>query len=227
MISRILLQTRPSAPRNLPLFALGIIAIGLAACAGGMMMIETTLTEPQEDGILLIGSVVVGGVNEVRELEPLMVYVMGDIEQEGEIVRGGFTVVPDANGFFAIENAPPGEYTLKGVQYGWDGIPQYLIWHPMRYGTDRWQRQDWKTVPAYTGEFTGTDQRGRVVDFGHTIFIVSSGTDIRHHHREMISGETFDLPYSYDRPRSAEYFLQQFPGSGWRQALRESLGRQE
>jgi hypothetical protein len=222
---------RPTVRRFIPQRSVrlvpGLLAITLVACAGGMMMFETSLTDPQEGGILLIGSVVVGGVNEVRELEPLAVYVMGDVEQEGEIVRVGYTVTPDVNGFFALENVPPGDYTLKGVQYGWDGIPRHLIWHPMRYGTDRWQRQDWTTIPAYTGEIDAVEQRGRVADFGHNIFIVSSGTDIRHHHRTMISGETFDLQYSYDRPRSAEYFLQQFPGSGWRQALRESLGRGE
>ncbi|GEM_PF-1152991 len=195
----------------------------LTACAGGMAMFETTLTEPQEEGILLIGSVIVGSVNEVRRLEPLAVYIAGDIERDGQTERVGLTVVPDANGFFAIENAPPGDYVLKGVQYGWEGMPYFLIWHPMRYGTDRWQRQDWSMVPAFTGEVEGESQHGRVVDFGHNVFIVSSGTDILYHHRDVIGGETFDLPYSFDRPRSAEYFMQRFPGSGWTQALRESL----
>ncbi len=216
----------PTPPRHRRLVGAGLIcAVTLAACGGGMMMIQTNLTEPLEDGILLVGSVIVGEVNEMRRHEPLAVYIAGDVEQEGETVRVGFTVVPDAGGYFAIENAPPGDYVLKGVQYGWEGIPNWLIWHPMRYSTDRWQRQEWSMVPAFTGEIDPVPQRGRVVDFGHNIFIVSTSSDVQYSQRTTISGETFNLPYSFDRPMVAEYFLQRFPGSGWTEDLRALIGR--
>jgi hypothetical protein len=202
-----------------------VCAFALAACGGGMMMIQTNLTGPQEDGILLIGSVIVGEVGEVRRQEPLAVYIAGDVEQEGGTARVGFTVIPDADGYFAIENAPPGNYVLKGVQYGRGGVPSWLIWHPMRYGTDRWQRQEWSMVPAFTGEIDPARQRGRVVDFGHNIFIVSTSSDVQQIRRNTINGETFDLNASFDRPLVAEYFLQRFPGSGWTEELRALIGR--
>lgn len=216
------MHTKPWYIRSNSLVPL-ITLIGLTACAGSGLFYETVLTEPEPDRVLVIGAVIVGSVNEQKPKNPIEVYIVADVEEEGETVRKGFTVFPDDQGYFALENMPSGQYALKGAQYGLVDVPAGLIWHEMRYPTDRWHTRGWTTLPPFTGNLPPSNTMTDVINLGYNVFILTSGGDVRHHYRDQINNESFDLPYTFRNPRIEAYFIQRFPQSGWVPVLKQSL----
>lgn len=208
--------------RTLSLVGLLLVVSG---CAGmGTAMFNTVLTDPVEDGILIIGAVIVSTINEQRAKTVHEVHIAGDVEKDGETVRVGFTVIPDDQGYFAIENAPPGNYVLKGASYGLRDVTSALIWHEMKYPTDRWKIVNWSIVPPFTGNVPQTIPNSNVINLGYNIFLTfgdNVGNDnIRLYHRMVIENETFDTPYTFRNPHIEVYFMSRFPESGWVPILR-------
>ena len=67
--------------RTLSLVGLLLVVSG---CAGmGTTMFNTVLTDPVEDGMLIIGAVIVSTVNEQRPKMVHEVHIVGDVEKEG------------------------------------------------------------------------------------------------------------------------------------------------
>jgi hypothetical protein len=199
----------------------------VSGCAGmGTARFNTVLTEPVEGGMLVIGAVIVSSVNEYKPKLVQEIHIVGDVEQEGETVRMGFTVIPDDQGYFALENLPPGQYALKGVTYGLQDVTYALIWHDLKYPTDRWKLVDWSLIPPFTGNVPPTAPNMNVINLGYNIFLTfsdSAGGEVRQYHRMKIDNESFDTPYNFRNPYIEEYFISRFPQSGWAPILRQII----
>ena len=194
-----------------------------AGCAGGY---STTLTEPQGDNMLLMGSVIVENVGYRNKQESytkdIEVSFMGDVEEEGETVRKSITIFADENGYFAVENVPQGQWALKGIRAYTPG-GDWTIWNELRMPNERWAVAPATFYYPFTGTHFPTSPVGNVYNYHHNVFSVLPGQEVRHYRIAYMEGDQFHLTDTYDRPLVVEYFLEKYPNSGWVPILEQQL----
>jgi len=172
------------------------------------------LTQPEEGKMLLIGCVIVESLERFWKSYPLEVCIMADVEEKGKTVRKAYTVFADEQGYFALENMPPGRYTLKGVIVQ-RGAP-YLIWNEMRLPNGRWSTRSVPTpFPPLTGNIWPWSPVSNTYNFGYNIFVHTFFGEIKYYNLNFIDRESFETPRTYTRPYIEEYFVKKYPDSGW------------
>lgn len=87
------------------------------ACASGSKIVPE---KPQEGKSLLVGAVLLenNGLEDVYEVKTarIMVIIVGKWEEDGKEMIKGYRVKTDDNGYYMIQNLPPGSYVIKGIE---------------------------------------------------------------------------------------------------------------
>jgi hypothetical protein len=200
-------------------FSLPAVAIlVLAGCGGGL---STKLTEPEEGKILVIGSVIIEnvvGIGPLREsyTSGTTVMIMADIEEEGQIVRKGYNIWADEEGYYCVENLPYGRYTLKGIRSSGNRGGSWTIWNELRMPNERWVYVGDPDHPlSFTGEYFHYTERMNVFNFQHAIFSIMGGGTVYYEPRPKMENEAFHIEERYTRPYVEQYFIDKYPDSGW------------
>ncbi len=197
---------------------LAVAVLTLAGCGGGL---STTLTEPEEGKVLVIGSIIIEnvvGIGPHREsyTSGTEVLIMADIEEEGSITRRGYNVWADEDGYFCVENLPYGRYTLKGVRNSGNRGGSWTIWNELRMPNERWVYTGNPNHPlSFTGEYFHFTERMNVFNFQHSIFSIMGGGVVYWTPRPKLENESFHIEESYTRPYVEQYFIDLYPDSGW------------
>ena len=207
-------------------FVIGLTSLAFFyfQCAGT----SQKLSEPKEEGVLIIGSVLVGsdGFKEIYEhyRAGIEVVIVGRHEVNGKTKQAGYTVWTNGNGYFFLQNVPEGEYSLKGIKTLIGGEYGLTIVSDLKRASDVYYIQPEERI-MYTGDYFPFKSEGRVCDLMHHVFMVHRNGQIVHNAiqksaaLEMVRGKKFILPYTH------EYFLEKYPISGWRPFIEQDLER--
>jgi hypothetical protein len=192
----------------------GLIVL-LSSCGGGY---STKLTDPaDENAILIIGSSTVEVVSGMQEAytSGQEISIMADQEVDGEYVRKAITIWAEDDGYFCVENLPPGRYTLKGIRMIGNRGGDFTIWNELRMPNERWMAAPASYRYSFTGEYFQTSPRLNVFNFQHNIFSLTGGGTVVHYRMAKMENEKFHLATTYTRDYVENYFIEKYPDSGW------------
>ena len=190
-------------------------------CGGGL---STTLTDPVGDGMLLIGSVIVENVGMRNRQEfyvdDIEVSFMADIEINGKVTRKSYTIWGQDGGYFCVENVPNGKYTLKGIRIFSPG-GEWTIWNELRMPNERWMISGAAHYYSFTGEYFHYTPLLNVYNFQHNIFSVLPGGEVRFYNAARMDNNVYHLSDGYTRGFVEDYFIENYPESGWVRVLQQ------
>ncbi len=196
------------------LLFLGMIVM-LSSCGGGY---STSLTDPAgEDAILIIGSSTVEVIRGMQEAytSGQEISIMADQEVDGEYVRKAITIWAEDDGYFCVENLPPGRYTLKGIRMIGNRGGDFTIWNELRMPNERWMAASANYRYTFTGEYFQTSPRLNVYNFQHNVFSLTGGGTVVHYKMAKMDNDKFHLSTTYTRDYVENYFINKYPDSGW------------
>lgn len=198
------------------------------SCAGIMMELEAP-DEPTDDGILIIGNVIVENVDQGLDFGnwnfPANVVIIG---RSDDGVMNHYAVTTDSKGYFAHANAPPGKYAIKAVILPvFRSLPVKLV-NPLESFTSEFYRMRHpEREIEYTADWLPGQQEGRIINFGITwmglraavvenISEASIGKVIVEKSTEALKNRIFWTDgYVYTREKPLDYLKQKFPDSAW------------
>ena len=201
-----------------------LIAGSILAVPGCGGSLSTTLTDPDGDRMLLIGSIIVENVGMRNRQEfyvdDIEVSFMADIEINGKVTRKSYTIWAQPGGYFCVENLPNGKYTLKGIRIFSPG-GEWTIWNELRMPNERWMRASAGYYYPFTGEYFHYTPLLNVYNFQHNIFSVLPGGEVRFYNRARMDNDIFHLAEGYTRGFVEDYFIEKYPESGWIRILQQ------
>ncbi len=178
------------------------------------------LEEPQPEKSLLVGAVLienegVGDLYEARKSN-ILVKIVGKYEEEGEEVTEVYRTRTDNNGYYMVQNVPPGSYVVKGLETFlvpnektivtaiWEGPTKFYHFtdREFDYAVRRWPPPaDEKILDMGILHLeVGTGERGHIV---HRVF-------------NSLQNEGLALPgVRYTMPNPVDYYQERFPEWGW------------
>ncbi len=184
-------------------------------CAANQKFVQET---PEAGKALVVGAVLVenDGIEDVYAAHKgnIDVVIVGKHMENGEEVIEGYRVKTDENGYYLLQNVPPGSYVVKGFEVDlafstrmiitsrWEGTTQ--IYYPIDTIIDNNVRY-WP--PAVSGP---------VIDMGIQYFRIDASKRIFDNKFKSLKNRTLGLPdHSYTMPDPAQYFEQKYPEWGW------------
>jgi hypothetical protein len=180
------------------------------------------LEKPQEGKCLLVGAVLIenNGVEELYQAitENVTVVLVGKSMENGEEKEEGYRVKTDENGYFLVQNVPPGAYVLKGFEvdigFGrrlfissrWDGNKQ--IFYPE------------ETIIDYTVRVWPESKNSKILDMEITYFMIDQALRIANNEYKKIQNMTGVIKGSnYTMANPADYFHAKYPQGDWFESL--------
>jgi len=175
------------------------------------------MESPREGNSVVIGAVLVenNGINDnfIPVRSGITAVITGNTEQGIE----GYRVRTNDDGYFILQNVPPGKYVLKGIEadVGFGNLvyvsstvrPDGV--HYIRARQDRvlYTVQNWPDfIPD--GE--------RVVNMDINYFLLDRSGRVIHHPYTTLQNQSLNLPgESYTMTNPKNYFNQKFPENQW------------
>jgi hypothetical protein len=205
----------------LPLFVAGFAV--LFSCASGL----SGFKEPTgDDTMLIVGRVI---LEDDYYTEEVGVY-LGDIEvavlgrtSEGKDIA--LWTNSDENGYFAIADAPKGEYALKGIRTLIGRGSLVTIENRLRLSTDVYMISS-KPQIIFNGQYFPFEPSGRIQSLQHNIFRLDRMSKSTNQVNYNYSNTLKDLKLSDGKVLNSgpveEYFIEKYPESVWKPLLEES-----
>ncbi|HKJ68902.1 MAG TPA: carboxypeptidase-like regulatory domain-containing protein [bacterium] len=202
-------------------YLFGFIAIGifLVSCGTTQMGRQFTLEEPEPGMSTVVGAILVenaGYDDYYRPIrEGIQVVVVGKTTQDGEEQREGYRVYTDENGYFMLQNVPPGAYIVKGIEFT-IGVGQTMRvaaeWEAGRKifrMTDRelnYIVRDWPM-----------EEDSKVINTSIHYFLIDRAPRVMAAQTfELISDRSLALDqYTYTLQNPVDYFKEKYPESAW------------
>jgi len=201
------------------LFMVAALSFLLLSCASMTTTREFVLEEPQPGMSAVVGAIIVenDGVDGYYQsvTRNIGVYIAGKSTQDGEEQTEAYKVYTDENGYFMLQNVPPGSYELKGIEFilgvgqeirvslDWEGGRKYyhIIEGEMNYMIRNWPDEVNETI----------------INKGINYFLVDRIVRLRGMNTfDSLDGQTLNLPdETYNMPAPPEYFSEKYPDSGW------------
>jgi hypothetical protein len=199
-------------------FFFAVLCMLLLQCAasGGRFVIQ----EPMEGLSLLVGAILVenDGIDELYHpiTANITVVVVGKPaeDQKGDV--RGYRVKTDKNGYFAIQNVPPGSYLIKGIELDVGYVNRMLI-------GSLWEGKWHRYVPVgsmidYTVRYWPDAVRERVINLGIHYFKLDNAGRVYHDRFEALNGVSLglkDVVHTMKNPKT--YFHELYPDLKWLQ----------
>lgn len=214
------------------LFALllvSCIAFLLLGCAGTKSTL-TNLQEPTNDGILIIGNVIVENINQGLTFEtwdfPCEVVIVGKAMASDTLSH--YAIKTDDNGYFALANIPNGLYGIKAVIVPLFGSQPIKLVNPMESPNSQYYRMRHpEREIEYDAMYLPGREKNGIIDLNITWLGLRSaevegisgdkiGVVMRQISTEKLENKQFwtnGISISRDTP--IEYMKKKFPASGW------------
>lgn len=176
------------------------------------------LEEPQPGMSLLVGAVLVenDGVEDVYESHKadIDVVIVGKYTENGQEQKRGFRTKTDENGYFVIQNVPPGSYVLKGIEVDiafstrmiissrWEGTTQ--IFYPIN------------TIIDNTVRHWPPESKNSIIDMGINYFRIDASQLIFDNTFNSMQNSRLGIEENYyTMPNPVDYYRQKYPDWGW------------
>jgi hypothetical protein len=185
------------------------------ACASGSKVV---LENPREGKSLLIGAILLenNGLEDVFEAKTarIMVIIVGKWEENGKEMTKGYRVKTDENGYYMIQNVPPGSYIIKGIEADigyetrlmltsrWEG--NSLIYYPTDTMIDH-------TVRVWPPKITDRVINMNIVYFG----IDAAMRTFNDTYPELKNTTLLLKDQKHTMKNPGDYFREKHPGWGW------------
>lgn len=184
-------------------------------CTGAKNIV---LEKPEAGKSLLVGAILIenNGLDEVYQAitANITVVLVGKSIEMGEEKEEGYRVKTDENGYFLIQNVPPGSYVLKGFEVDigfdrrlfissrWDGNTQ--IYYPV------------DTIIDYTVRIWPEAKNSKIIDMGINYFLIDQAIRVANNKYKMIQNLTGALEGSnYSMANPLDYFQTKYPQANW------------
>jgi hypothetical protein len=198
------------------------------SCAGVMMELEAP-EEPVEDGILIIGNVIVENINQELDFEnwdfPADVVIIG---KSYDGVMNHYTVATDSKGYFVLPNVPSGTYGIKAVILPLFGTqPVKLVSPLISLSHDYYRMRHPEEEIEYTATLLPHESTGNILNLD-ILWLGLRVADVEGITRDRIGKVLVESAinscenkqfwtdgYNYSRANPLDYLKAKFPESGW------------
>ena len=194
------------------IFAASVI---LNACTASQQFVAE---KPQEGKSLLVGGVLLenNGIEGKYETlySKITLVIVGKSIEAGEEVYQGYRVKTDENGYFLLQNVPPGAYVIKGfeadvgfetrlfISSRWDGNLQvyYYTGTPIDHTVRVW--------PEMSNE--------KIIDLKITYFMVDQAMRVANDNFKLLLDKPGTIPGSiYSMKNPVKYYAEKYPQWEW------------
>jgi hypothetical protein len=187
----------------------------LLSCASGS---KTTLETPLKNQCLLVGAILLenNGLEDVYEAKTsrITVVIVGKWEENGKEMTKGYRVKTGENGYYMIQNVPPGSYVIKGIEADvgyetrliltsrWEGNSQIF------YPTDTMVDQ---TVRVWPPPITGP-----IIDMNIAYFSIDAAMRTYNDSYPELRNTTLVLKdQKHTMKNPVDYFREKYPNWEW------------
>ncbi len=201
--------------KRLSFFRFLILIVFLFSCSSTI----PEFNPPVENKCLLIGSVILDilGYRDINATiqANIEVAIIGNVIDGGQEKRVGFWVETDENGYFYLENVPPGKYALKGIRARSMDLNELTIVNELTDPQRNYFEIYFSDNIPMTGNLFDVSSKNRIVNFQNNLFslhrngIVEFKRLARVRDYKLSAGDIINLP------PVPSYFLEKFPASGW------------
>jgi hypothetical protein len=198
--------------RNLSLFAAFFLILNCAASN------KFSAEMPQPGKSLLVGAILVenDGLEDLYEAKTanIAVVIVGKSEENRKESTKGYRVKTNADGYYMIQNVPPGAYVIKGIEVDLGYETRMII-------SSRWEGN---TQYYYPGEMMidhnvrvwpqSSDQR--IINLQIRYFKIDASQVIQYQDIKSLTNAKLSIPdNTYNMADPATYFRNKFPAWGW------------
>jgi len=196
----------------------------LAIFMGGVLLLNCAPTQkftaesPQPGKSLLVGAILVEnvGLEDVYEAKTakINVVIIGKSTENGREVTQAYRVKTNADGYYMIQNVPPGAYVIKGIEVDLGYETRMII-------SSRWEgnRQQYYPVSLMidnTVRYWPQASDKRVIDMRIRYFRIDAAKRIVYDDVKSLSNAQLALEDKrYTMPDPEDYFSEKFPDWGW------------
>jgi hypothetical protein len=202
----------PAKLRNCSLLSATFL---LLSCTASQKFIAES---PQAGKSILVGAILVenDGLEDVYEAKTanITVVIIGKSEANGTEVTEGYRVKTNPDGYYMIQNVPPGAYVIKGIEVDlgyetrmiissrWEGNSQYY------YPGDMMIDHTVRVWPRATNQ--------RVIDMQIRYFIIDASQVIQFDVIKSLNDAKLAIPDNrYTMAEPETYFREKFPDWEW------------
>ena len=179
---------------------------------------KSVLESPQPGKSLLAGAILVEnvGLEDVYEAKTanITVVIVGRFEENGKDETKGYRVKTNSDGYFMVQNVPPGAYVIKGIEVDL-GYETHMI------VSSRWEGN----VQHYYPENLMIDNTVRVwppvsnkqvIDLQIRYFRIDAANRVVYDTIKSLDNAQLSLPDKrYTMPNPETYFRTKYPDWGW------------
>ncbi|MBN2008795.1 hypothetical protein JW960_05580 [candidate division KSB1 bacterium] len=203
--------------KKIPVIAFILMTISyLLSCTSTST--QFVVKKPEAGKSIIVGAILVenDGIDDLYQSKTsnITVVVVGKSVQGGQEISQGYHVKTDKNGYFAIQNVPPGAYVLKGIEVDVGFTKHYLI-------TSRWEGN--RQYYIYADQMIDYNVRTwpeatelKVIDVGINYFKLDNAGRIYYDRFKLLHNTSLgikDKYYTMTQPR--KYFQEQYPEMEW------------
>ena len=176
------------------------------------------IEKPEAGKSIVVGAILVenDGIDDLYQSKTsnITVVVVGKSVEDGQETIQGYRVKTDKNGYFAIQNIPPGAYILKGIEVDIGFTNRYLI-------TSRWEGN--RQFYVYENQMIDYNVRvwpemlsSKVIDLGINYFKLDNAGRIYNDRFKSLNNSRLGLNNKYyTMPQPEKYFQEQYPAMEW------------
>lgn len=203
-------------------FTLAILSVGLLvlmSCAGTQMSRQFVLEDPQPGMSAVVGAVLIENMGLDDYYRPIKRYInvviVGRSTVNGEEKTQGYRIYTDENGYFMLQNVPPGSYVVKGCEFT-IGISTTMRitaeWEANRR-VDRISDQELN----YIVRSWPTESDAKVINKDIHYYLVDRTPRLAASNVfPSLNNQSLSLnEYTYTMKSPVDYFKEKFPDSGW------------
>jgi hypothetical protein len=194
---------------------LPLLLVFFLACASGSKVVPE---KPQEGKSLLVGAVLLEnvGLEDIFEVKTsrIMVIIVGKWEEGGKEMTKGYRVKTDDNGYYLIQNVPPGSYVIKGIEADVGYETRLLL-------TSRWEGNSQIYYPTdtmidHTVRIWPPPVTDRIINMGIAYFGIDAAMRTYNDTYQELRNTTLMLQdQKHTMKNPVDYFKELYPNWEW------------
>jgi len=197
-------------------FSLLIVPVLFLECASSNRGL--VIQRPEKGKSLLVGAVLVenNGIDELyrSKTSNITVVVVGKYVENGKELTKGYRVKTDKNGYFLIQNIPPGSYVLKGIEVDVGYTNRAFV-------TSRWEgdmQHYYRSgeVIDYIVRVWPPPNMGKIINLNINYFMLDNAGRVYYNNFKALKNTVLALKdHRYTMVNPETYFKEKYPDLGW------------
>lgn len=185
-----------------------------AGTGGGGISMEP----PEEGQSAVVGAILVENDGFENYYRPIMsdIYVLLAAKStvDGEEQTEGYRVQTNDDGYFILQNVPPGAYVVKGIEF-YVGVGQTMRVTAEWEAGRKYYRLSNEELNYFVREWP-EEEDSKVIDLGINYFLLDRAPRIANFNTfNALNDQELYLDQSYSMPNPVQYFGENFPESEW------------